>query len=111
VRTVVVAELALVTEVHHALHVRGRQPLRLAVDLLAVERAHQVLEGGTERQAAAAPVANVEDPAELTVQGGTFPELGRPDVERAHDETRPDRAPLPQVGGRGVSSPGRPTVG
>ena len=84
VGAVVVAELALVTEIDDFLDVGRRQLLHVAVDRVDVDSIEHHLEGRTERQASPTSVADVVDAPELAVDVAAVPELGRPYVEGIH---------------------------
>jgi len=99
VRAVVVAELALIAKIHHPLEGPGRKLLGVAVHLLGIEAHEQILERGTERDAAAAAVADIVDPAELLLHLGKLPERLRAHVE-CHCAVGGNPAPH-SVGGAG----------
>jgi hypothetical protein len=80
------AELALITVVDDPLQVRAGQPLRVAVDLVPVQRGEQTLEGRAEGQAAPTAIADVGDAPQLAVELVPVPELRRPDVKDRHHD-------------------------
>ena len=77
----VVAELALVAEIHHLFHVPGGKLLHIAVHRVDIEPVEQHLEGRTEGEAPTAAAADVVDAAKLAVDGIQLPEIGLPDIE------------------------------
>ena len=89
VGTVVVAELALVAEIHHLFHVPGGKLLHIAVHRVEIEPVEQHLEGRTEGEAPSAAAADVVDAAKLAVDGIQLPEIGLPDIEGHPDLMAP----------------------
>ena len=80
VRAVRDAELALVAEVREG-RGPGRQPVRLAVHLRAVERPEEDVEGRAQVVAAPARVADVRHAPELLVDGRRIGEVGGRRIE------------------------------
>ncbi len=75
VRAVVVTELAVVALVGDLFGIAGRELGEIAV--LCVDSAKERVEGGTEIETAAAPVADLEDPRGFLFDGGPCERAGR----------------------------------
>jgi hypothetical protein len=78
----VVAELALVAEIHHFLHVGGGKLLHVPIHRVDVQAVEHHLERRAEQHAAPAAGTDVVDAAELPVHRILLPEIRLPDVER-----------------------------
>src|SRR3990172_2314946 len=78
---VVVAELALVAEIHRALEISIPELLGVAVDRFLIERREQIVERGAEIEAAPAAVADVEHPLQLGADLLKVPKLFRANIQ------------------------------
>jgi len=78
---VVVAELALVAVVQDGFEVPRGELLRIAIDHRIIQAGEHDVKGGTEVIATPAAVADVEDPAKLSLQGPSVPEAIRTKIE------------------------------